>query len=266
MVTSDPRGKIADEGWWPAAFNHQRSADAQWVALALIVSVHSAAGVGGSMASEEDGEDDAPEAAPSPPKVDHAEQARRSRVARVLKKGGDAWKTHPHILEAVEHWSSVMQTQRTIAARLNKPLRTFEAAMAHNKGDNPMRLAFESGRAVAEQRKIDVCELLDPRNPKHMVAWIFYMKSNFGWKDRPEQATADAPKIQFVLPAPHKTVEDYMTSIGQKEVIDTRPENMRNTDSKTMKDVTPDTSGKLPTLGAQKVLSNTPAVADGTRV
>lgn len=220
------------------------------------------------MAEVEEGDDGAPDSAPSTPKIDHAEQARRSRVAKVLKKGGAAWHTHPHVLEAVSAWAAKMLTQRSIATRLNKSLRAFEEAMAKNKGDNPMRVAYETGRAVAEQAHIDMCQTLDPRNPKHMVAWIFYMKAQFGWKDRPELATNEAPKIQFTLPAPHKSVEDYMNSIGQKAEIDTRPEHMRNADKKSMKDVTPDSSGKLPTLAAQKALNSitTPSVMPAPQV
>lgn len=197
-------------------------------------------------------------------KAKRAEQdrLRLARVAKLMKSAkmqNGGWQTHPDVLKAIEEWAAQMKTQRWIAVKLGKPLRTLEEAMHKDKGENPVRLAYERGRADAEQRHIDNCEALDPTDSKHVVAWIFYMKAQHGWKDRPDHANSDAPAITFVLPGP-MSQEDYYKSLGIKEPIDTRPKEDRTRQLGgvavgDMKDVTPGADGKLPVMGAQKVLA-----------
>lgn len=185
-----------------------------------------------------------------------------AKVARAMKKkhvatGG--WQTHPDILAAVTYWAANMKTQRWMASRLGKSARAMEDAFAKDKGDNPLRLAFEEGRAEAEQEKIDTWNELDPRDPKQVVGAIFFMKAQFNWRDRPDNATSDAPKIQFVLPGP-MSEEEYYKKLGITGPVDTRPEVDRTrvlggVAVGDMKDVTPGADGKMPTLGAQKILA-----------
>lgn len=191
-----------------------------------------------------------------------AERLRRARIAKLMKQAKNqngGWQTHPDVLDAVEAWAEQMKTQRWIAAKLGKPVRTFEEALNKEKGENALRLAYERGRAEAEQRHIDNCESLDPKDSKQVVAWIFYMKAQYGWKDKPENSESDGPKITFVLPGP-QSEEDYYKSLGISEPIDTRPVQDRTRQLGgvavgDMKDVTPGADGLLPVMGAQKVLA-----------
>lgn len=168
------------------------------------------------------------------------------------------WYAHPDILKKVEEMAAAVKTQRTIASELGKTLKVFEAALAANKGENPLRLAWEAGHAKAEQKQIDACVELKP-DGKAMIAWIFYMKAVFGWKDKPEQATNEGAKISFILPG-HMSEVDYYRKLGIEGPIDTRPAHMRGAGAPgasggpDMKDVTPGADGKLPVLGAQAAL------------
>lgn len=177
-------------------------------------------------------------------KADRKRQGGVVKAAKTVK-----WATHPDVVRMVYVWAKQMKSQATIAANLGKPLRTLEAAMAIEKGDNPLRLAFEGGRAACEQAHIDACQLLKPNNPKEMVAWIFYMKAQFGWRDKPDVGGGDAPRITFVLPG-SLPMADYYLKLGITAPIDTRPLDKRGAPGSApdMKDVTPGADGKLPVL------------------
>lgn len=154
------------------------------------------------------------------------------------------WYSTEQVLKAVELWASEKKSQRTIAAWLGKSLRGFEEALARDKGENTLRLAYESGCAQVEQRMIDMCMALKPTDPKLVVAWIFFMKAQFAWRDKPEHAVNDAPKISFILPGP-MSEEEYFKKLGIAGPIDTRPTGERGAPD--MRDVTPGGDGKLPT-------------------
>jgi hypothetical protein len=205
----------------------------------------------------------ADETPPVPPvavvrRVTSKRPAKNSAVLKAAQK--PTWWKEKLILDSVRKWASEKKTQRTIAAWLEKTLRGFEFQLAADKGDNPLRLAYEDGCAECEQEQIDRGMELDPRNPKEVVGWIYFTKAQFGWRDKPENAPADGPKIQFILPGSLSEAE-YFKKLGITGPIDTRPAHERNNDALGgMKDVTPGADGKLPvkvTTGESHILRAT---------
>jgi hypothetical protein len=169
------------------------------------------------------------------------------------------WASHVDVLKAVREWAFDLQTQRTIAANLGKILKTFEMAMSANKGDNALRLAWESGHAEAEQIQLDEWKKCKPSD-KNPVAWIFGMKNNFDWQDKRTVDINNSERITLVLPGSYAPTEEgeraYMAAIGQEAIIDSRPLDKRGPVGG-MKDVSPESSGvgadgKLAVLGVAK--------------
>lgn len=141
-----------------------------------------------------------------------------------------------------------MKTQRSIAAELGCSYGLLEMHMSANKGANQLRLAWEKGRAKAEQEQIEAWRATKPTD-KNPAAWIFGMKAQFAWKDSPDMGTGAAPRITYLLPG-SMTEAEYVAKFGE---IDSRPAHMRGGPpggAPDMKDVTPGADGKLPTLGS----------------
>jgi hypothetical protein len=182
---------------------------------------------------------------PAPPPA--AQPSKTPAGLRAAQKacGHKNWADHIDVLTFVERAAEDMKTQKTIAAWLGKTHRALEEALGTNKGENKLRLAYENGRARAEQKHIDVGNSLSPKNAKEVIGWIYFTKAQFGWRDKPENSSTDAPKITFVLPGP-MTEAEYLKKLGLDAPIDTRPENQRGLLGG-MKDVTPDATGKMPT-------------------
>lgn len=194
-----------------------------------------------------------PAAPASPPAAEPSKTPQGLRAAQKAAAHKN-WADHIDVTTFVERCAEAVKTQRTIAAWLGKTIHQFEDACNANKGENKLRLAYENGRARAEQKHIDAGNALRPNNPKEMVAWIFFMKAQFNWRDKPEQSTSDVPKITFVLPGPMSEAE-YFKKLGIDGPIDTRPENQRGPLG-SMKDVTPGADGKMPvklTPGSHKL-------------
>lgn len=128
----------------------------------------------------------------------------------------------PHALVKVTAWATEGKTKRWIAASLDVPFKRFEALMDKAKGDNPLRIAWETGYAAHEQEIVDRLIAVGKGESKGaMIALIFYSKAKLGWTDK-----ADAPgtgadnRVQIFLPAPMARGE-YYKMMGVQDPADT---------------------------------------------
>lgn len=156
----------------------------------------------------------------------------------------------PQGLKRVEEMAAKGRSQGTIAAFLGVPKREFESMMAKGKGNNPIRLAWESGNASREQELADrmwnaamgtIVEeyieepkldddgkpVLDDKNEpvlekvkvrtitvskSQTIEAIFLAKSRFGWKEG-DQSDKGGTNVILTLPKA-RTREEYFAMLG----------------------------------------------------
>jgi hypothetical protein len=110
-----------------------------------------------------------------------------------------------------------------IASLLGISLKTFERLLGKASDDpmRPERAAYEEGQGALKSEMIRLCIAGARRGG--LVQPLFLLKSIFGLRDQgPAVAIDTGNKINFTLPGPAATVEDFMRSIGQEKIIDSR--------------------------------------------
>lgn len=119
------------------------------------------------------------------------------------------------------------KTQRSIAAELGVPYRSFEAMLNKEKGHNDLRLAWERGHAAVEQKIADfLLKSATGASKGAVIAAVFFAKARLGWSDKEAPANVQN-NININLPKPMSR-DEYFKSLGISGPIDSR-----------MKDVTP---------------------------
>ena len=125
-------------------------------------------------------------------------------------------------LTRVKEMASAGRTQATIAAYLGVSMKLFEKQINEQKGENPLRRAWEYGRATHEQVVADIVLMKGLGNGKDAGACIiFYAKAQFGWRDKPDVAPGSGPAINIVLPGSMPEV-DYLKKLGLTAPEDSR--------------------------------------------
>jgi hypothetical protein len=103
-------------------------------------------------------------------------------------------------------------TQRKVAAELGITFKKFRALL--NRADEAVRLSFEKGKAEVEQRVVE--NLLSASDKGHVVASIFYAKSNLGWTE--QQPPDNRPNIIIQIPDA-LSPEQYLRVINEPQKV-----------------------------------------------
>lgn len=171
----------------------------------------------------------------------------------------------PTALKMIEDMSADHKSQASIAVALGVSKKKFKEMLEKEKGENPERLAWEAGHAVAEQQFIDhgraaslgdvTMEPMFDENHKPIIdeatgeqkmekvrvvskagaiQFIWFTKTQFGWTEKPTGATFQDNRINITLPAPTSR-EDYFKRLGIAGPLDFRK----------LKDVTPQSAPTL---------------------
>lgn len=159
----------------------------------------------------------------------------------------------------IEDMAADHKSQASIAVALGVSKKKFKEILEKDKGENPSRLAWESGHAIAEQQVIDNMRaamlgtmtfepmvdadnkpIIDEETGQQklekvrvvskgaVIQGIWYTKTQFGWTEKPTGPTFQDNRINITLPAPTSR-EDYFKRLGIAGPLDFRK----------LKDVTP---------------------------
>jgi predicted DNA-binding protein (UPF0251 family) len=131
-------------------------------------------------------------------------------------------------LDAIRAWAMRGKTQEGIAAELHISRRAFESMLGKADADPPseVRLAWEAGHAAHKSALIE--KLTEKALAGDTISGFFLLKAVHQLRDQGAAVNIEAgPKITFALPAPFATEEEYMRSIGQDAVVDSRAPDKR---------------------------------------
>jgi hypothetical protein len=158
--------------------------------------------------------------------------------------------------EAIRLLAGAHKFQETIAAIFGITARQFKTLLGDGLTANPARLAWESGRAFAKQRLVDV--MIERAEKGDMNSGMYITRAMYGLYDKAAAGAVNvevkptfafiSPKVKdfsaaaadamadgyaAVLPGSYAPTEEgereYMDSIGQKEITDNRsPESRAN--------------------------------------
>lgn len=187
----------------------------------------------------------------------------------LVKEEGNFVSLTPAGLQLVEKMARDDKTLRSIAAKLGLPFRKLDKMLDRAKGDNPERIAWESGHADHEQHVRDVVRakalgdavelpmvdergdpLLDengkfklarvqiPNNGKDSAVLLIWYTKQLGWSEKPTGPVVNDNRIQITLPAP-MTPEQYFKTLGIDAPLDFRKDKTKPMLPFDVKDVTP---------------------------
>lgn len=129
----------------------------------------------------------------------------------------DGRATDPQLKE-VEAFAEDGKPVRYIAAHFGVPYRKFKTIMDSNKGDNPLRLAWERGHAKLEAWTVEKLKSkIEGTGKDAAISLFFFAKSQLGWSDRADAPSAGVNAVQIILPGAMSR-EDYMRKIGVKRI------------------------------------------------
>lgn len=172
----------------------------------------------------------------------------------------------PAGLRLIEEMAAASRSQRSIAVALGVSFKKFERSLEKNKGENDVRVAWEAGFAVADEKygdmirarafggvqQLETCSeegtpllnedgtpqtvYVNMPNLKDAATYAIWLgKNKFGWADKPQQTGLDTDgRIQITLPDALSFAE-FMKAAGQTEAIDARRDK-----TVPIKDITPD--------------------------
>jgi hypothetical protein len=152
--------------------------------------------------------------------------------------------------EAIRLLAGAHKFQETIAAIFHITSRQFKTLLGDGLIATPARLAWESGKAFAKQRLVDI--MIERAEKGDMNSGMYITRAVYGLHDKSNAAVTVENKIGFqflppdmssdemqrnmvaaaaegilLLPQPMSD-EAYMKSIGQTEVFDSRPLDKRD--------------------------------------
>lgn len=195
-------------------------------------------------------------------------------TAAIHIRADGTWTTQA--LAKLTAMAAANKSQGTIAAYFEIPKRELETALAKSKGSNPVRLAWEKGRAVVEQDLMDRLykgamgsveeeykeeTVIDPetRMPKrgpdgavvterikvrtiHMskantIEALFFAKSQFGWKEG-ESEEKKVSNVTLVLPK-SRTRKEYFELLGIPDPMEQGAQSLGAAGLKTVAQSTP---------------------------